>query len=300
MSENTITREFLLERPLPLPQGEVDKDARGRVGVIGGHREIPGAVLLAAEAALRAGAGKVQIATTQTTAAALGIAVPEARVIGLHETGSGDIHPSNAESIRLSVQGDQVVLIGPGMLDDDAAGALAAALLETLEGSNFVLDAAALTGLRKNKDDMKRHAGRMIITPHAGEMATFLDEDRHAIIEDSAAAAQHAAALTGSVVVMKGSRTHIASPQGELWTCNHGNVGLATSGSGDTLAGIIAGLLARGTAPLLAAQWGVFIHGEAGERLMREFGLLGYLAREIPGQVPAIMMDMQREPAADL
>ncbi|HEY0034423.1 MAG TPA: NAD(P)H-hydrate dehydratase, partial [Devosia sp.] len=96
----------------------------------------------------------------------------------------------------------------------------------------------------------------------------------------------------GAVVVMKGGQTHIASPQGEVWSSSHGNVGLATSGSGDTLAGIIAGLLARGASPLLAAQWGVFVHAEAGERLKREHGLLGYLAREIPAKVPAILQDL--------
>ena len=123
-------------------------------------------------------------------------------------------------------------------------------------------------------------------------MATFLDIDRKHILKDPVAAARQAAAITGSVVVMKGGQTHIASPQGEVWHCDHGNIGLATSGSGDCLAGIIIGLLARGVAPLLAAQWGVFMHGEAGSRLMQEVGPLGYLAREIPGKIPSIMRDL--------
>lgn len=291
MSGHVITPEFLAANPLPLPQGEVDKDARGRVTVVGGHREIPGAVLLASESCLRAGAGKVQIATVRSTAVALSIAVPEARVLGLSENSAGDIDPGNADLITANIQSGEAVLIGPGMLDDEAAGVLTASILRAPQGQSFVLDAAALTGSRNHLDALKAHAGRTVLTPHAGEMATFLDMDRAEVIREPIAAARRAAAATGSVVVMKGGHTHIASPQGEIWSSRHGNVGLATSGSGDTLAGIIVGLLARGASPLLAAQWAVFIHGEAGDRLMEEFGLLGYLAREIPAKIPAIMKD---------
>ena len=292
MSDHTITREFLASHPLPLPQGEVDKDARGRVTVVGGHKEIPGAVLLASEACLRAGAGKVQIATTHSTSIALSIAVPEARVVGLSENTAGDIDPDNVGIIQSRTKSEEAVLVGPGMLEDEAGGLLASGLLQALDGPNFVLDAAALTGLRNHLAVLKHQAGRTVLTPHAGEMATFLDMDRDTVLRDPMAAARQAAATTGSVVVMKGGNTHIASPQGEIWSCSQGNVGLATSGSGDTLAGIIAGLLARGASPLLAAQWGVFMHGEAGDRLMKQFGLLGYLAREIPACIPGIMKDL--------
>lgn len=293
MSGHEITREFLLANPLPLPQGEVDKDARGRVTVIGGHREIPGAVLLAGEAALRAGAGKVQIATVVSTSIALSIALPEARVMGLRENSAGDIDPGEVGTILSSIQPDESVLIGPGMVDDQAGGELAAALFTALDGQRFVVDAAALTGLRNHLDALKRHAGHTVITPHAGEMATFLNWDRAKVLGDPIAAARLAAATSGSVVVMKGSRTHLASPQGEIWSSSHGNVGLATSGSGDTLAGIIVGLLARGASPLLAAQWAVYLHGEAGEALREQFGLLGYMAREIAAQIPRLMQNLQ-------
>jgi ADP-dependent NAD(P)H-hydrate dehydratase len=292
MDNHEVTAQFLAAHPLPFPQGEVDKDARGRVTVIGGHREVPGAVLIAGEAALRAGAGKVQIMTVKSTAIALSIAMPEARVIGLSENAVGDIDPSNAGGMTSSIQSNEAVLIGPGMLDDDAGGRLATTLLDALYGPSFVLDAAALTGLRDQQSVLKRQGGRTVITPHAGEMATFLGMDRDDVLGDPVAAARRAAAVTGSVVVMKGSHTHIVSPQGEIWHSRHGNVGLATSGSGDSLAGIITGLLARGAAPLLAAQWAVFMHGEAGDRLGKRVGPLGFLARDIPAEIPAIMRDL--------
>lgn len=295
MSGHQVTPDFLANNPLPLPQGEVDKDARGRVVVVGGNSEIPGGVLLAGVSALRAGAGKVQIATVESTALALAIAVPEARVIALRQTGDGEIDPGNAKKILASIKEGDAVLLGPGMMDQHGAGALATAMLEALQSTRLVLDAAALTGLCHSKASLKRHAGRTVLTPHAGEMATFLGIERDVVMADPEAAARQAAAETGSIVVMKGSVTHIASPQGEVWTSRHGNVGLATSGSGDTLAGIIAGLLARGTAPLLAARWGVYLHAEAGARLKDKHGLLGFLAREIPGEIPAIMQGFAKE-----
>src|SRR5690606_19244005 len=99
MSDHSITADFLRRNPLPLPFGEVDKNVRGRVIVVGGNREVPGAVLLAAMSALRSGAGKVQIATISQSALGLGLAIPEARIVGLSENGNGDIDPENAGSI---------------------------------------------------------------------------------------------------------------------------------------------------------------------------------------------------------
>lgn len=292
MTHYEVTAQFLMDNPLPLPKGETDKDSRGRVVIIGGHREVPGAVLLAGVSALRAGAGKVQIAAVESAAMGLALALPEARVTGFSETESGDINPDNGRRIQTMIHDEDAVLLGPGMLDDDAAGSLAATLLSALNRQSLVLDAAGLTGLRQNTDLMKKHVGRAVITPHAGEMATFLGIARDVVMADPLSAAHQASAATGMVVVMKGRCTHIVDPGGQVSICRHGNVGLATSGSGDTLAGIIAGLLARGAPPLLAAQWGVYLHAEAGERLKSKFGLLGFLAREIPAEVPAIMQEL--------
>jgi NAD(P)H-hydrate repair Nnr-like enzyme with NAD(P)H-hydrate dehydratase domain len=94
-------------------------------------------------------------------------------------------------------------------------------------------------------------------------------------------------------VILKGAVTHIAAPSGETYRNSQaGNVGLATSGSGDALAGIIAGLAARGADPLQAAVWGVYLHGSAGDRLARRGGPLGYLPRELLAEVPALLAEL--------
>lgn len=93
---------------------------------------------------------------------------------------------------------------------------------------------------------MARHVGRIVITPHAGEMAGLLDVPRENITADPRRFAQEAAVLLQCVVVLKGPETFVVKPDGQCWTYKEGSIGLATSGSGDTLAGVIAGLLARG------------------------------------------------------
>jgi hydroxyethylthiazole kinase-like uncharacterized protein yjeF len=289
MNDGMITSEFLGRIPLSQPAEDGDKDQRGRVLVIAGSASVPGAALLAATAALRAGAGKLQIATCQSIATHLGLAVPEALVLGLPETSSGEIDPSAAVLLRERIARCDAVLIGPGMLDEDAISSLIANLLDCDPGAAFVMDAGALARLKDIADVLARHKGRMVITPHAGEMANLLGVDKYDVLGNPAEIAGQAASLLHCVVVLKGPCTYIATPDGATWTYSDGNVGLATSGSGDTLAGIVAGLLARGVSPLEAAQWGVFVHGEAGNRLAQTRGPLGFLARELLAEIPAIM-----------
>jgi ADP-dependent NAD(P)H-hydrate dehydratase len=289
MNEAAITAELLRGIPLTQPSEDGDKDQRGRVLVIAGSVSVPGAALLAATAALRAGAGKLQIATCRSIATQLGLAVPEALVVGLPETSSGEIDPSAATLLRERVERSNAVLIGPGMLDEEAAAALTTGLLDCDPGSAFVLDAGALGRLKDVSTVLARHEGRMVITPHAGEMAGLLGMGKQDVLAAPAEIAGQTARLLNSVVALKGACTYIAAPDGSAWIYSDGKVGLATSGSGDTLAGIVVGLLARGNAPLQAAQWGVYLHGEAGNRLAQARGPLGFLARELLAEIPGLM-----------
>lgn len=135
-----------------------------------------------------------------------------------------------------------------------------------------MLDAGALIHLATLQEPLRRHGGRIVITPHAGEMAALLGISRDAVVAEPLGAARQAVALLQVVVVLKGGQTHVITPQGGAWTYAAGRIGLATSGSGDTLAGVIVGLLARGAPPLQAALWGVLLHGEAGNRLAKKLG----------------------------
>jgi hydroxyethylthiazole kinase-like uncharacterized protein yjeF len=288
----TITAGFLRQRPLPTLDGDGDKDRRGRVLVIGGSTSVPGAALLAATSALRAGAGKLQIATCQSIATQLGLAVPEALVVGLPETPDGDIAPTAARLLLERMERSDAVLIGPGLMDADAAGELTAGLLECAPGPAIVIDAMPLVRLGRCRESLVRHGANTVLTPHSGEMAGLLGIERSTVDSDPVPIAREAAALFQCVVALKGSCTQVVDSKGATWKYDQGNVGLATSGSGDTLAGLTAGLLARGASPVQAAQWGVYIHGEAGNRLAQTRGPVGFLARELLAEIPPILASL--------
>ena len=283
-----VTPELLRANALPVHE-DGDKDKRGRVLIIGGSLEVPGATMLAGVSALRVGAGKLQLATCRSISAQMGLLVPEALVYGLEETEAGGIATANAERLVKAAGRSDAVLIGPGMMEQPTTGTLTAAILAGLADMPVVLDAGALAGLESEGGAPPSLAGRMVVTPHCGEMAHLLGVSRDEVERDPLEAARHAAGRFRCVVVMKGARTHIVSPDGTAWLFGGGTIGLATSGSGDTLAGMIAGVLSRGADPVWAAIWGVYLHGEAGTRLFRRYGGIGFLAREIPDEVPAIM-----------
>lgn len=294
-----VTARTLRDWPLPQPSFDGDKEVRGHVLVVGGAREMPGAVMLAATAALRAGAGKLTIATAASVAPLVGMAIPEARVIGLAETANGGFTLEAARKLGELAGKAGALLVGPGMQDDGATAELVHALLPRFAGTPIVLDACAMGAVRMAGEahlldepkDMAhfRFAEPVLLTPHAGELANLTGQDKDAIAADPQRAARTAAQRWNAVVALKGASTVIAAPDGQHWRHEGGNIGLAISGSGDALAGIIVGLAARGASLEQAAAWGVALHASAGEQLSIKYGVLGYLAREISAEVPGLL-----------
>lgn len=286
-----ITAALLRRRPLPRPDEGGTKEERGRVLIFAGSTEMPGAAVLAGVSALRAGAGKLQIACAARVAPLVAVAVPEARVFALPQTRGGDIDAAGVRAVAEYVRAARAVLVGPGMIDEAAAARLTKALLPLLsDDATLVLDANALNALAAAPRLLSGLDGRAILTPHATEMSEMTDEGEDSIKDDPAGATRRAADEFGAAVALKGRETFITAPRvEEVFVNRAGNVGLATSGSGDTLAGLIAGLAARGADPLRAALWGVHTHALAGEQLARARGPLGYLARELPDEFPAVL-----------
>jgi len=289
--DDTLLRNW----PLPMPGHEGDKEERGRVLIIAGSREMPGALILAAKAALNAGAGKLAVATAASVARLAAAMLPEARVIELLETDAGGIDSSAIERVIELLRTADATLIGPGMQDEQAIADLCAALIKHASSSTaMVLDAAAMGVVRGATPVIRRFSMPSILTPHAGELAHLTGIPKEQIQAHPALTALDAARQWNAIVVLKGAVTLIAGPDGSLWRHAGGNVGLATSGSGDTLAGIIAGLAARGASIEQAAVWGVALHARAGERLAERAGPLGYLARDLSAEVPGLMHTLQR------
>jgi hydroxyethylthiazole kinase-like uncharacterized protein yjeF len=282
----TIGRALLRAHPLPPPVGG-GKEARGSILVVAGSEEVPGAALLTAEAALRAGAGKLSVATPHRYAGSLGMALPEARILPL----------VNAGNHRMLEKADALV-IGPGMADAPARR-WAGIALASREDMPVLLDAAALKPLWTNAGLARRRregrARNCILTPHAGELAGMSGMDKDDIAGDPAAAARATVERLGVTLVLKaGETTIVATADGNLSRYRAPIPGLAMSGSGDVLAGIIGGLLARGAAPLTACLWGVYLHAAAGRRLSQSEGLIGYRARDLASQVPGILQSFSQ------
>lgn len=281
---------------VPMPAIEGDKEIRGHVLVLGGSSEMPGAVILAATAALRAGAGKLTVATGKSVAQLVALAMPEARVIGLAEHESAGFSLDAVACLDPLAERVDAILVGPGMRDEPATARLVHALLPRFmaAGTSVVLDACAMGALlhppaQWPADRPWRFERPVVLTPHAGEMAHLTGVAKDTICAHPDPQALDAARAWNAVVALKGARTVIATPDGTLYQHEGGNVGLAISGSGDVLAGVIAGLAARGAPLDQAACWGVALHARAGERLAGRMGTLGYLAREISQEIPALL-----------
>jgi hydroxyethylthiazole kinase-like uncharacterized protein yjeF len=278
--------------PLPFPDEGGSKEERGRVLVVGGGRETPGALVLAGVAALRVGAGKLQIATGETSAPIVAASIPEARVFALPETRGGKLSKNACAKLEEHLGKAGCVCVGPGMIEGASVARLVAAVLRLCENVPVVLDAGAIACLSEGAELLHALGGGAVVTPNADELAGVYGVGESEITKAQHEWATRAARELKAVVALKGRETFVASPSGETFVNRAGGVGLATSGSGDVLAGIIAGLFARGADPLRAAAWGVHVHAIAGERLATRVGPLGFLARELLDEIPVVLSEL--------
>lgn len=287
-SPELVTPELLRGWRLPDPQSS--KDSRGRAVVIGGAATTPGGVALAGLAALRAGAGKLQLALAGSVAAAVAATFPEAGVLALPEQEGGSIvGAAAAERCSDTAASSDAVLIGPGLDDADEATDLLTGLLSQVDGAaGLVLDAYALGALSNSAEVAQLLSGRdtpAVLTPNSRELALLLGSDDEPDADDVVRAAEkYSCCVT--------SQAQISAPDGRQWHVPQGHAGLATAGSGDVLAGLVVGLLARGADPEQAACWATYLHAMAGERLASAVGGVGFLARELIDQVPRILAEL--------
>jgi len=283
-----LDRALLDAHPLPPIEGG-DKDSHGQVLIIAGSRDVPGAALLAAHGAMRSGAGKLQIAAPDVIAVPLGVAMPEAMVVGRASHKDGGFAISALKAIGEMASKADAIVAGPGLESNNAAAPLAAILLGV--GKPLALDAALLHVLPDCKKQARAATIPPILLPHAGEMASLLGCESEDVEADPLAAGRRCAEHYHALVLVKGVKSHVVTPDGRAFLYAGGGPGLGVSGSGDTLAGITGGLLARGADPLTALLWAVWLHGEAGRALSKKVGPLGFLAREIPGEVPTLLRE---------
>jgi NAD(P)H-hydrate epimerase len=253
-------RQVLASRPRTSHKG-----SHGRVLVMGGGEGMPGAARLAAEAALRSGAGLVTVATLPEHVQIVLSGRPELMCRGVRK---------EKELQSLLEQAD-IVVVGPGLAQDDWSRQVYQAALSS--GLPLVVDADALNLLAQNP--VRRE--QWVLTPHPGEAARLLGTAVNLVQKDRLTSVQRIAESYGGVAVLKGAGTMVARAGEHPWICDRGNPGMAAPGMGDVLAGVVAGLAAPCKDLDLAARLAVLAHASAGDMSAAEGGERGMVARDL-------------------
>lgn len=273
-----------IEDLLPGPEHDMHKGRAGHVLTVGGSSGLTGAPHLASLGALRSGAGLATAACPAALASEIKAGCPDVMTLAL---GTGaHWNKAMADALGSRLTDFAALVLGPGMGRHDGAQDFLDSLLDR-ETPPLVLDADGLYWLAKRPELLGMHATNTVLTPHPGELARLLDTSTAAIQADRLGTAREAARIYGAVTVLKGAGTVIAEPDGRTWLSPFSVPNLAVAGSGDVLAGVIAGLLARGLRPKEAACLGVYWHGLAGALLADDYPDRGNLASEIAHRLPS-------------
>lgn len=286
-----IDGAVLAELPLPVHPEEAGKADRGKLLLIAGSVGLPGGAILAARAALRVGCGTVRVAAPASVAVAIGVAVPELMVIPLPETPSGTVSEAAISVLEAQREPCDSAVIGPGLGSGEQVDRLAVRYVAE-SPLPTVVDAGAL--IAWGRAGHPAASGARIYTPHPGEMVGMTGLEPGEFESDREAVATRFASQWNGVLVLKGRRTLIAGRS--LYLNTAGSPGLGTAGSGDVLAGIIGGLLARGADTTTAAVWGVHLHAIAGELTTRDRGVDGMIASDLVDHLPEAMQRLSQVP----
>jgi ADP-dependent NAD(P)H-hydrate dehydratase / NAD(P)H-hydrate epimerase len=295
-----ITSDYVRGLLPPRPT-DSNKGTFGSVLTVAGSLGMSGATLLASQTALRVGAGLSLLATPKT----LVLNLPPGEVIyhAIPETKDYSISVDALPEVEKMIEKVTAIILGPGMSTKDETVAFVHKFVkETLieDDKPCIIDADALNAISKDTSVMPASARHIVLTPHPKELSRLMDCSVQEIQEDRVKAATKAAEKFGCVVVLKGSHTIVAGPDGEVFINPTGNAGMATAGAGDVLSGIIGGLLAQRLTPLDAATAGVYIHGAAGDFAVTELGETGLIAGDIMNGVPYAIGNIEKGESSEL
>ncbi len=269
--------EMLGIRPLSSHKG-----ANGHVLIVAGSFRMRGAAVLAAEGALRAGAGLVTVAGISEVMDAVAASVPEALLLPLEDT-DGVLGPESVSDLLDQQDRYDCAVFGPGLTTHEKTRSFLQEVWKSWETPS-VVDADALNALSLG---LELPAGPCVLTPHPGEMARLLGMGSERVQADRFGAVMRAAAKYGHVVILKGAYTLTAAPGSAVVVNPTGNPGMASGGMGDVLAGVIGSLIGQGLDPMQASVCGTFLHGLAGDLAAQSGGEIGLIASDVCGTIPS-------------
>jgi hydroxyethylthiazole kinase-like uncharacterized protein yjeF len=286
-----LTPELVSSYLLPRPP-DAHKGIAGHLLVVAGSPGKTGAASMTSLSALRAGAGLVTLGIATSLNAVSEAQMLEAMTEPLPECEPGILGESAFEALRKLMTGKKCLAIGPGLGQAAETKKLIQRIIETSD-IPLVIDADGLNNLVGQVKVLRKAGAEIILTPHPGEMARLLETSVSAVQQDRIKSAREFAARYEVHVVLKGARTVIAHPDGNVFINPTGNAGMASGGMGDVLTGIIAGFMVQGLSPETAAHAGVYLHGAAADSLSETIGPFGYLAGDVmnalPGQIKNIL-----------
>ncbi|MBN2753793.1 MAG: NAD(P)H-hydrate dehydratase [Candidatus Goldbacteria bacterium] len=277
---------------MPYRQPNANKGSFGPIFILGGSPGLSGAVVLAAKAALRSGAGIVNVGIPESLHGVVKPGCDEMIVTSLKETSKGMLAYSNKENILKLCAAAKVVIIGPGIGRDPETQKLVRELVSELK-KPLVIDADGINAVAADKNCLKNNTKDVIMTPHIGEMARLCGIEISEVIKGKIKVLKDFTASFGINVLLKDGRSMLADPQGNMYVNTTGNSGMATPGSGDVLTGLIAALMAHGMQSVQAGILGSYIHGLAGDLLLSETSEEGITAGDIALNIPKAIMKLK-------
>jgi NAD(P)H-hydrate epimerase len=281
---------------LPIRPPNSHKGTFGHTLVVAGSRNYVGAAYLAAQASVRTGAGLTTLASPSSVYPMAAGKLTEVIHLPLPEDSEGRIHPESSQVVRSVLDRYDVMLAGCGMGWSQGTKDFLEKLLlgESPTELPMVIDADGLNILSQISEWWRRLGGPVVLTPHPGEMATLTGTSTPEVQRDRINSARQWSRHWNVTVVLKGAHTLIAEPEGLVRISPFANPGLASGGTGDVLTGIIAGLMAQGLSPGVAAGCGVYIHGQAGEAVRKRIGDTGSIASDLIERLPETIRDLKR------
>ena len=274
-----LTKQHIISL-LPKREMDANKGTFGKILVIAGSENYPGAAYLCCAAAYRVGTGLVTLVTKPFVETIISKKLPEVTFLSFNE-------------VKDKSDSYDVLLVGPGVGREDETRRFIEGLINN-KLPKTLIDGDGLNLLSKMENWWEKLNGEVVLTPHPGEMARLTDLSVNEIQANREEITKQFAKKWNKIVVLKGANTVIVSPAGEVGLSPFANPALATAGTGDVLSGIIAGLIAQGLKTFDAACCGVYIHGMAGEEIKQNMGDAGALASDLLPLLPGILKKLKQ------
>jgi len=278
---------------LPRRRFDSHKGAFGKVLIAAGSRGMSGAAVLSGRAALRSGAGLVQVAAPAAVQLVVAAGHPCYTTFALHQHADGTLAESAAADVSAWARSAHAFAIGPGLGSGPDVKSFVRGVLDDVTGIPVVVDADGLNALAPLADEFRNRAMPLVLTPHPGEFARLSGRSADDVRIHREELACEFAATRGVVLLLKGAGTLVTDGT-RLFRNSTGNPGMATGGSGDVLTGVIAALLAQGLEPLDAAALSAWIHGRAGDHAAAALGQTSLTATDLLDHLPVAFREVER------